>query len=136
MCFPLHQLYHQVIMHFLIIIIIILFIFSKITFKHLLLTTVFKGKTLFAHFSQNLSNITWFFRRCFPEKVIPNKHMVPNKCRELETFWKQQAREAGRLFRNKEYTNEDCILLFYYIYLLYISFGIYVIYPKEKVCYI
>ena len=32
--------------------------------------------------------------------------------------------------------NENGILLFYYMYLLYISFGICVAYPKEGVCYI
>ena len=35
--------------------------------------------------------------------------------------------QEGRVYENS-------ILLFYYIYLLYISFGIYVIYTKEGVC--
>ena len=30
------------------------------------------------------------------------------------------------------YVNENSILLFYYIYLLYMSFGIYVIYGTQK----
>ena len=25
----------------------------------------------------------------FPEKVVPNKHVVPNNCRGLEAFWKK-----------------------------------------------
>ena len=49
------------------------------------------------------------------------------------TLKKKKAREGGLLFRNKEYMNENSILLFCYIYLLYISFGIYVIYPKEGI---
>ena len=42
----------------------------------------------------------------FPEKVVPNKHVVPNNCRELNTFWKKKAREGGRLFRNEQDMNE------------------------------
>ena len=36
------------------------------------------------------------------------------------------------LIRNKEYMNENSILLFYYIYLLDVSFGISMIHPIKK----
>ena len=73
----------------------------------------------------------------FPEKVVPNKHVVPNNCRELETFWKKKpGKEDGYSGMNRIWMNENSIWLFYYIYLLYKNFRIYVIYAKEGVCYI
>ena len=45
---------------------------------------------------------------------------------------KKKPEREDPLFRNKEYMNENSILLFYYIYLLYISFGISVIHQIKK----
>ena len=84
---------------------------------------MFKHKTLLTHFRSNLSNIKRFFYRCFPEKGILNKNVVPNNYRGCKLFEKKNKPErGGRLFRNEEYINENSILLFYYIYLLYIYF--------------
>ena len=66
----------------------------------------------------------------FPEKKkIPNKHIVPNNCRGFKILEKNKpGKWDGNSGRNEEYMNENSILLFYYIYLLYKSF--------EGVCYI
>ena len=61
--------------------------------------------------------------------MIPNENVTLGVGNFLK---KNKAGMGQRLFRNEEYMNENSILLFYYIYLIYVSFGIYLIHSKKE----
>ena len=69
------------------------FLEKEITFKHLLLSTVFKHKKLF----------TVFYYNC---KSLEKKKKIIN-----------QGREAGGVFRNEEYMNENIFVVLLYVFL-------------------
>ena len=90
---------------------------------------------------QRQNTVYTFQLKSFKHNMIPLQVFPRKKCSLITVMgWKlfktNKSGRWGRLFRNEEYMNEDSILLFCYICLLFTSFGIYVIHPKERVYYI